>query len=109
MLHNFILAGVAVRLWQNPGENYEHVLLKALGYAMFVSDYPSLQIEVSVGLRYKPDLIAPAANQGFDFWGECGINSIRKTAWVLKHAGTGGSCCLRSDGTRSQLWNSFGK
>ena len=87
MLHNFIVAGRPLRLWQNNGESYEHVLMKALGFAMFIGQYPSLQVEVKVGLRYKPDLVSRAADGSFDFWGECGINSIRKTNWILKHAG----------------------
>jgi len=85
MLHDFQLAGQRVRLWQRIGESYEHILMKALGYAMFVETYPALEIEVKVGLRYKPDLIAVGANGNFDFWGECGQNSIRKTHWILKH------------------------
>lgn len=87
MLHTFILAGKAVRLWQNTGESYEHVLMKALGFAMFIGEYPNLQIEAKIGLRYKPDLIA-ADNVSIDFWGECGINSIRKTLWIMKHTET---------------------
>ena len=61
--------------------------MKALGYGMFVETYPHLEIEKRVGLRYKPDLIAINPDGTFDFWGECGINSIRKTAWLLKHSG----------------------
>lgn len=87
MLHCFIIAGKPVRLWQNNGESYEHVLMKALGFAMFVGRYANLQIETAVGLRYKPDLISRASDGTFDFWGECGSNSMRKTAWILKHAG----------------------
>lgn len=86
MLYDFELAGEKVRLWQRIGESYEHVLLKALGYAMFVSDYPNLEIEKRVGLRYKPDLVAQNENGEFIFWGEAGDNSIRKTLWLLKHA-----------------------
>ena len=88
MLHDFYLAGNRVRLWQRPGESYEHVLMKALGYAMFVGEYPNLEIEVKVGLRYKPDLIAIGTGGDFEFWGECGANSIRKTHWILKHTRT---------------------
>jgi hypothetical protein len=88
MLHDFTLAGKRVRLWQRPGESYAHVLMKALGWAMFAAEYPHLEIEVKVGLRYKPDLIAIDANGDFDFWGECGANSLRKTAWILKHTRT---------------------
>ena len=89
MLHDFYLAGGRVRLWQRAGESYEHVLMKALGYAMFAGEYPNLEIELKVGLRYKPDLIATGTDGSFEFWGECGANSIRKTHWILKHTRTG--------------------
>jgi hypothetical protein len=88
-LHSFELAGRRVRLWQRPGESYGHVLLKALGYAMFVGEHPNLEIELRVGLRYKPDLVAFADGAGvgarFAFWGECGMVTMRKVAWLLKH------------------------
>ena len=88
MLHDFLLAGKRMRLWQRQGESYEHILMKALGFAMFVEEYPTLEIEVKVGLRYKPDLIARSGNGDFLFWGECGSNSLRKTNWLLKHTRT---------------------
>jgi hypothetical protein len=88
MLHDFQIAGKRVRLWQRAGESYGHVLMKALGYAMFVGKYPNLEIEIKVGLRYKPDLIARGADGDFLFWGEAGANSIRKTHWILKHTRT---------------------
>ncbi len=87
MLYDFELAGRRVRLWQRVGESYEHVLMKALGYAMFVGDFPDLAIEQTVGLRYKPDLVARGVSRRFLFWGECGATTLRKTAWLLKHAG----------------------
>lgn len=86
MLHDFQVSGKRLRLWQRTGESYEHVLMKALGYAMFVEIYPQLEIETKVGLRYKPDLVARSADGGFIFWGEAGDNSLRKTLWLLKHA-----------------------
>lgn len=93
MHYDFELAGRRVRLWRRTGEGYGHVLLKALGYAMFVGEHPNLQIEMRVGLRYKPDLVAPnegagaavAAGARFLFWGECGLVTMRKVAWLLKH------------------------
>ena len=86
MLYDFQLAGRGVRLWQRTGESYEHVLIKALGYAMFVEEFPQMEIEQRVGLRYKPDLVARGENGDFHFWGEAGENSFRKTLWLLKHA-----------------------
>ena len=96
MLYDFELAGRRVRLWQRRGESYGHVLMKALGYAMFVAEHPNLEIELPVGLRYKPDLVAlneagagrPRAGARFLFWGECGMVSMRKVAWLLKHGDT---------------------
>jgi len=93
MHYDFELAGRRVRLWQRTGESYEHVLMKALGYAMFVAEFPALEIEQRVGLRYKPDLVARGDPTEFAlpfaFWGECGQTAVRKTAWLLKHAGVG--------------------
>lgn len=86
MLHDFELANKRMRLWQRPGESYEHILMKALGFAMFVGEFPDLEIEKSVGLRYKPDLVMQNARGDFVFWGECGANAVRKTVWLLKHA-----------------------
>ena len=89
MLHKFDIKGEKIRLWQKSGETYEHILMKALGYAMFIEKYPHLEIEKRVGLRYKPDLVADKkGKRDFDFWGECGLNTIRKTAWLLKHTST---------------------
>jgi len=62
--------------------------MKALGYAMFAREYPMLEIEMKVGLRYKPDLVARDADGDFLFWGEAGANSLRKTNWLLKHTRT---------------------
>ena len=87
LLFDFELAGRRVRLWKKLGESYEHVLMKALGYALFVREFPQLEIERRVGVRYKPDLVARDDAGRFLFWGECGANSVRKTAWLLKHAG----------------------
>src|SRR5919107_2330083 len=96
MLYDFELVGRRVRLWQRRGESYGHVLMKALGYAMFAPLYPGLEVELPVGLRYKPDLVAlndaggpPRTGARFLFWGECGMVSMRKVAWLLKHGDLG--------------------
>ncbi|MCS6873184.1 MAG: hypothetical protein N2Z23_05670 [Pyrinomonadaceae bacterium] len=83
-----MIARKKLRLWQKIGESYEHVLMKALGYAMFRNDYEQIQIELNLGLRYTPDLIALNQNEDIEFWGECGQISIRKIHWILKHTDT---------------------
>ena len=95
LLYDFELAGRRVRIYKRLGESYEHVLMKALGYAMYVEEFPRLEIEVRVGLRYKPDLVARRGPEGdergrrFPFWGECGQTSVRKAAWLVKHGDVG--------------------
>ncbi len=89
--------------WQRVGESYEHILMKALGYAIFVGEYPTLEVEVKVGLRYKPDLVARSENGDFLFWGEAGANSLRKTAWLLKHTRTEKLALFKIGQNRSQL------
>jgi uncharacterized protein YaeQ len=103
LLYDFELMGRRVRLWKKLGESYEHVLMKALGYAMFAREFPGLEIERRVGLRYKPDLVARDETGRFLFWGECGANSLRKTNWLLKHAGVERLVLFKIGGNVAQL------
>jgi len=85
--YHFRIAGQRVTLYKKNGESYEHVLMKALGYAMFRPQFPKLEIERRIGLRYKPDLIALDETGKAEFWGECGQVSLRKVVWIAKHSG----------------------
>ena len=85
--YQFRIAGERVTLHKKNGESYEHVLMKALGYAMFRPQFPNLEIERRIGLRYKPDLIALNDLGKPDFWGECGQVGLRKITWIAKHSG----------------------
>ena len=85
--YHFRIAGQRVTLYKKNGESYEHVLMKALGSAMFRPRFPKLEIERRIGLRYKPDLIALDELGKAEFWGECGQVSLRKVAWIAKHSG----------------------
>jgi uncharacterized protein YaeQ len=86
--YHFRIADQRVTLHKKNGESYEHVLMKALGYAMFRPQFPNLEIEKQIGLRYKPDLIALNELGKAKFWGECGQVGLRKIAWIAKHSGT---------------------
>jgi len=86
--YHFLIAGRRVTLHKKNGESYEHVLMKALGYAMFRPQFPHLEIEKRIGLRYKPDLIAVDKYGKAEFWGECGQVGLRKIGWIAKHSGT---------------------
>jgi hypothetical protein len=64
---------------KNPRERDAHVLMKAFIWALYLPQYPNLNVEVYVGDRYKPDVVSidetagiRDANQRFLFWGESG-------------------------------------
>jgi hypothetical protein len=57
---------------KRPIESSEHVLMKALLWALYLPDYPSLIVEIGVGDRYKPDVIARREDGSPLFWGESG-------------------------------------
>ena len=61
---------------KRSGESLEHVLMKAMLWALYLPRYPEMLVEVSIGGRYKPDLVQP--RPGLDpasgplFWAEAG-------------------------------------
>jgi hypothetical protein len=68
-------------LAKNPDESGEHVLMKAFLWALYLPDYPTLTVEIRIGDRYKPDVVA--LNEGGKplFWGEAGQVSMEKVSW----------------------------
>jgi len=57
---------------KKPIEHSSHVLMKAFLWALYLPEYPTLSVEVGVGDRYKPDVIACGADGQPVFWGEAG-------------------------------------
>lgn len=72
--------GQQVVFIKKPIEHVHHVLMKAFLWALYLPQYPNLKVEVSIGDRYKPDVVAlPAASHsGPLFWGEAGQVSPEK-------------------------------
>ncbi len=65
-------------------ESEQHVLLKALVFALYADRYPGLAVEVSVGHRYKPDLVALDDEGRPLLWAECGQTGRDKIAHLLR-------------------------
>jgi hypothetical protein len=59
-------------LVKRAGESERHVLLKALVFGLYAGTYPRLAVEVGIGKRYKPDLVALDDEGRPVFWAECG-------------------------------------
>ncbi len=65
-------------------ESEQHVLLKALVFALYADRYPNLAVEVSIGHRYQPDLVALDQEGRPAFWAECGKTGRDKIAHLLR-------------------------
>lgn len=65
-------------------ERIEHVWMKALLWALYLPAYPTVQVEVNIGDRYKPDLVARANDGRPTFWGEAGQVGVQKVDSLLR-------------------------
>jgi hypothetical protein len=81
--------GQSLVLVKRPIESAEHVLQKALLWALYLPHYPDLRVEVplprmtSGHSRYKPDLLALNPQQEPICWGECGEVALEKLRFLL--------------------------
>jgi hypothetical protein len=69
---------------KNPNESSEHVLMKAFLWALYLPDYPALTVEIRIGDRYKPDVVAMSDEGKPLFWGEAGQVSMEKVRALAK-------------------------
>ncbi len=63
---------------KKPVESTEHVVMKALVWALYLPQYPELVVEIKIGDRYKPDVVALDSTGEPVFWGEAGEVSTAK-------------------------------
>ena len=60
-----------LHLVKTKGESVEHVLLKALLWALLLPTHPDAVCERDLGLKYRPDVVALDGLAPV-WWGECG-------------------------------------
>jgi len=65
-------------------EHASHVLMKALLWALYLPDYPHLSVEIFVGDRYKPDIVACGLDGSPLFWGEAGKVGVEKIRMLAR-------------------------
>jgi hypothetical protein len=70
--------GRTLVLVKRPDEKIEHRLMMALVWALYLPQYTNLRIDVSIGSRYRPDLVQLNTEGRPVFWGECGEVGIEK-------------------------------
>ena len=84
--------GEKLVLLKKRGESIEHVLMKAVLWALYRPAFPDVRVEVPIGDTYKPDLVDLAPPPGGlaygderpTFWGEAGKVSQAKWRALLK-------------------------
>jgi hypothetical protein len=67
--------GQQVVFVKKPIEHTHHVLMKAFLWALYLPYYPQLKVEIAIGDRYKPDVVALRERDPDAaplFWGEAG-------------------------------------
>lgn len=70
--------GKQVVFVKKADESTEHVVMKALLWALYLPAYPNLAVEIPVGDRYRPDVVALDDQGQPHFWGEAGVVSKEK-------------------------------
>jgi hypothetical protein len=63
---------------KKANESARHVLMKAFLWALYLPDYPDLTVEIAIGDRYKPDVVALDDEGRPRFWGESGEVRVQK-------------------------------
>lgn len=76
--------GQQVVFVKKRNERAAHVLMKSFIWALYLPDYPDLSVEIKIGDRYKPDVVALDIHGQPRFWGEAGQVSERKLRSLFK-------------------------
>ncbi len=73
--------GQQVIFIKRSNERAAHVIMKALLWALYLPQYPDLKVEMSIGDRFKPDVVSLPAHDPYAeprFWAEAGQVSVDK-------------------------------
>ena len=69
---------------KKANEHASHVYLKAFLWALYLPAYPSVVVEVAIGDRFKPDVVALNGSGQPQFWGEAGQVSPQKIRSLVR-------------------------
>ena len=76
--------GKQVVFVKKSNESQRHVLMKALIWALYLPQYNGLRVEVSIGDRFKPDVVMLDDWQQPLFWGEAGEVGRKKIRKLVR-------------------------
>ena len=78
----FYVGGQKQVFVKKPVEHLRHVMMKALLWGLYLPTYAQLKVEISIGYRYKPDLVALDSDRPL-FWAEAGHVGNQKLKRLL--------------------------
>ncbi len=99
--------GQTVVFKKNSNEKSTHVLMKAFLWALYLPEYPGLTVEVRVGDRYKPDVVAVDSEGTPSFWGESGKVGLGKLRSLVKRYPTTHFAIAKWEGRLSTIVGSL--
>lgn len=81
--------GKQVVFVKKSNERPEHVIMKALLWALYLPRYPRMGVEIAIGDRYKPDVVQLDERGNPQFWGEAGeVGEDKIRSLVKRFRGT---------------------
>ncbi len=81
--------GKQVVFVKKSNERPEHVIMKALLWALYLPRYPQMGVEIAIGDRYKPDVVQLDERGNPEFWGEAGeVGEDKIRSLVKRFRGT---------------------
>jgi len=81
--------GKQVVFVKKSNERPEHVIMKALLWALYLPRYPQMGVEIAIGDRYKPDVVQLDERGYPQFWGEAGeVGEDKIRSLVKRFRGT---------------------
>ncbi len=74
---------------KGASEKITHPLMKAFLWALYMPQYPNISVEIRIGDKYKPDVVAFESDVGLregtpTFWGEAGQVGAHKIRSIAK-------------------------
>lgn len=76
--------GKQIVLVKKRNEQSTHVFMKAFLWALYLPWFPNLSVEIGIGGRYKPDVVALDPKGDPLFWGEAGHIGRDKVRALLR-------------------------
>ncbi len=74
-----------ITLFKRKGVPFDHVILKALAYALYWKEFDDIRLDPHLSLKFQPDLLAVDLAGEPSLWIQCGKADAAHLEYALKH------------------------